>query len=208
MEQAFDLCLGYYNLYVNCIVRVLDGLSARSRQPNLPSQMVLIDFRVFPSLCTRLCLLIHLLTLWYLATLDFRWNSGINRDALITIAPMETANPCSLSSKINLSRSFSIGFNIVVGPAEVLLAFKLPCSMMALRFVDHSRYCFGIILSALHAPLIDSPASTRLLTFRTIASLSKFAKRRLLPLEVVLGVPPTWQSCTIVVVIMIQTGGE
>ena len=38
--------------------------------------------------------------------------------------------------------------------------------------VDHSLYCFGIMLSALHAPLIYSPASTRLLTFLTIASLS------------------------------------
>ena len=36
------------------------------------------------------------------------------------------------------------------------------------------------MLSALHAALIDLPASTRLLTFRTIASLSKFAIRLLL----------------------------
>lgn len=78
----------------------------------------------------------------------------------------------SLSSKMNLSRSFSIGANTEVGPLAVLFAFALPCSTMALEVVDHSLYCFGIMLTALHAALIDSPASTRLLTFRTIASLS------------------------------------
>ena len=90
------------------------------------------------------------------------------------------ANPCSLSLKINLSRSFSIGASTEEGPLAVLFAFELPCSSMALDVVDHSLYCFGIMMSALHAPLIDSPASTRLLTFLTIASLSKTAKRLLL----------------------------
>ena len=99
----------------------------------------------------------------------------------MTTVDIETANPCSLtSSKINLSRSFSIGANTEVGPFAVLFAFEVPWSIMALKVADHSLYSFGIMLSALHAPLIDSPASTRLLTFLTIASLSEFAKRLLL----------------------------
>ena len=108
----------------------------------------------------------------------------------MTTAEIETANPCSLSSKINLSRSLSIGFfNTDIGPLAVLVALELPCSIMALNVVDHSQNCFGIMLSALHAPLIDPPASTRLLTFLTIASLSNFVKRLLLLLGVGVVVP-------------------
>ena len=103
----------------------------------------------------------------------------------MTIAKIDTANPCSLSSKINLSRPSSIGVNTEVGPLAVLFALELLCSIMANDVLDHSLYCFGIMLSALHAPLIDSPASTRLLTFLTIASLSELAKRLLLLVGVV-----------------------
>ena len=104
----------------------------------------------------------------------------------MTTAEIDTANPCSLSSKINLSRSSSIGVNTEVGPLAVLFAFELMCSIMANDVLDHSRYCFGIMLSDLHEPLIDSPASTRLLlTFLTIASLSELAKRLLLLVGVV-----------------------
>ena len=104
----------------------------------------------------------------------------------MTIAKIDTANPCSLSSKINLSRSSSIGVNTEVGPLAVLFAFELMCSIMANDVLDHSLYCFGIMLSALHdASLIDSPASTRLLTFLTMASLSELAKCLLLLVGVV-----------------------
>jgi hypothetical protein len=107
---------------------------------------------------------------------------------------IETAYPCSLSLKINLSRSFSISANTEVGPFAVLFTFKLPCSIMALQVADHSLYYFGIMLSALHAPLIDSPASTCLLTFLTITSLSEFAKRLLLLLAGVGKVVPIMMS--------------
>ena len=81
----------------------------------------------------------------------------------MTASAIETATPCSINLKINLSRSFSIGANTEVEPLAVLSAFELSCSSMAvLDVVDHSLYCFGIMLSALRVPLIDSPASTSL----------------------------------------------
>ena len=102
----------------------------------------------------------------------------------MTTAEIDTANPCSRNSKINLSSSSSIGMSTEIGPSHVLFAFGFLCSVMAVVILVHSLYCFGIMLSALHAPLIDSPASTRLLTFLTIASLSEFAKRLLFAIGV------------------------
>ncbi len=99
----------------------------------------------------------------------------------MTTAEIETANH---SLKINLSRSFSIGVYTEVGPLAVLFAFELPCSIMAYDTFDHSLYCSGIMLSALNAPLIDSPASMCLLTFLKRASLPKIAKCLLLLLGV------------------------
>jgi hypothetical protein len=58
-----------------------------------------------------------------------------------------------------------------------------------------------MILSSLHAPLIDSPASTCLFTFLTIASLSKFEKRRLFLLYDVVLAAPSWRLRSAIVIL-------
>ena len=77
-----------------------------------------------------------------------------------------------------------IGFNAESSPQAVLLfVFGFPCPVNASVDFDHSLYCFGIMLSALQAPLIDSPVAMRLLTFLTIASLPEIVKRLLFVVE-------------------------
>jgi hypothetical protein len=51
-----------------------------------------------------------------------------------------------------------------------------------LMFVTHSQYCLGMILSSVHAFLIEPPPTTHLLMFLTIASLLQLVKRLLLAL--------------------------
>jgi hypothetical protein len=67
---------------------------------------------------------------------------------------------------------------------KMLIAWGRHSALIVLIVAFHSRYCFGIMFKDLHAPLIDSPAATRLLTLLTIAILSEFVKRRLLLLGV------------------------
>ena len=71
---------------------------------------------------------------------------------------------------------------------------ELPCMLALCKFwmhqtqshpADHSLYCLGMMFSSLHAPLIDPPPSTHLLTLLTIASLCAFEKRLLLAFGVV-----------------------
>jgi hypothetical protein len=68
------------------------------------------------------------------------------------------------------------------GPGKQLFALGGLHSLIVVMFVAHSRYCFGEMLSSLHAFLVEPPPATHLLTFLTIASLSQFVKRRLLSL--------------------------
>jgi hypothetical protein len=108
-----------------------------------------------------------------------RHHHNVTSSSFHSIIEMDTAIPYSLNSKTNRRSCSSIACSVHFGPWQTLFALGL-CFFIIVVFLAHSRYCFGMMLSCLHASLIDSPSSTRLLTFLTIASLSQFVKRRLL----------------------------